>query len=196
MLITLLLHVTLAVPPTPAVSPAVVHAAVAEAAGVWAPYGIAIDAAAPFDGAQGRPCGWATDSTVLTVVPVVTPTGTRRSAVASAWRGALGAITFAPGGAPTPAIILFLAGIEELIAGAHMFGAREWQWPASLHEQVLGRVVGRVLAHEIGHYVLRSPEHAADGLMRSLQVADDMVAPSRHRFTLTPAEAARLEDRR
>lgn len=57
-------------------------------------------------------------------------------------------------------------------------------------------MLGRVLAHEIGHYVLRSPQHAADGLMRSLQLADDLVAPSRQRLSLTPAEAARLEDRR
>lgn len=192
----LLLHVTLAVPPTPAITPAVVHAAVAEAAGVWAPYDVAIDAAAPFDRAQGRPCGHANDdSIVLTVVTIISPAGTRRSAVTSAWRGALGAITFADG-TPTPAITLFLTDIEQFTAGAHMFGARQWQWPQSLREQLLGRVVGRVLAHEIGHYVLRSPEHSADGLMRSLQYADDLVSPSRHRFTLTPSEAARLEDRR
>lgn len=46
MWITLLLHVALAVPPTRAVSPAVVHFAITEAGRVWAPHGIAVDAAA------------------------------------------------------------------------------------------------------------------------------------------------------
>jgi hypothetical protein len=185
MVITLLLRVALAVPPTPAVSPAVLHAAVAEAAGVWAPYGVAVGAAAP--------CGWATDdSAVLTVVPIAT----RRSAVRPGWSGPLGAITFAPGGAPEPAITVFLTDIEQFVAGAHLLGIRPGQWPTALRTQILGRVLGRVLAHEIGHYVLRSPQHAADGLMRPLQLADDLVEPSRHRFTLTAADVARLEDRR
>jgi hypothetical protein len=186
MLIALLLHVALAVPPAFAFPPVVIRAALEEAAGIWAPYGIAIDAATP--------CGWASgDTTVLTLVPVVEH---RRSAATPGWRGALGAITFAPGGEPTPAITVFLTDIERFIAGAHVFGTFEWQWPHLLREQVLGRVLGRVLAHEIGHYVLRSPRHAADGLMRSLQLADDLVAPSRQRYTLTRAEAAWLEDRR
>lgn len=185
MLTTLLLRVALAVPSTPALSPAVVHAAVAEAAGVWAPYGVAIDAAAP--------CGWATnDSTVLTVVPIVVPPGSRGAAGTSGWRGALGAIIFAPGGMPTPAITVYLTDIQQFMAGAHVFGAPERQWPLSLREQLLGRVLGRVLAHEIGHYVLRSPQHADVGLMRSLQFPDDLVSPSRRRFTLTSAQAARL----
>jgi Zn-dependent protease with chaperone function len=61
---------------------------------------------------------------------------------------------------------------------------------------VLGRVLGRVLAHEIGHYVLRSPRHASGGLMASLQFADDLIALSRHRFMLTAPDRARLEEGR
>lgn len=185
MLITLLLHVALAVPTASAVSPALVRSAVAEAAGIWAPYGVTIEAAAP--------CGWATDDrVVLTVVPVAR----RAPTPAAGWRAALGAITFAPDGEPAPAITVFLTDIERLVAAAHVFGASPWQWPPTLRQQILGRVLGRVLAHEIGHYVLRSPEHAAAGLMRPLQYSDDLVAPSRRLFALTAAEAARLEARR
>lgn len=180
MLITVLLRVALAIPVTPALSPAVARAALAEAAGVWAPYGVAVgpDESSPFT------------PVVLTVVLA----GNGRSSVRPGWRGALGAITFDPGGEPAPAITVFLADIEQFIAGVRVFGTPQWRWPPKLREQVVGRVLGRVLAHEIGHYVLRSPHHAADGLMRSLQLADDLAAPSRHRFTLTPAERARLED--
>jgi hypothetical protein len=188
MLITLLLHVALAVPPTPAVSPAVVHEAVAEAANVWAPYGVAIDAAVPSFCA-------ADDRILLTVDPIVATTGTR-AAWPPAWRGALGAIAFAPDGAPATAITVFLTDIERLVAGVRLLGLSQWQWPASLREQLIGRVLGRVLAHEIGHYVLGSRRHAAAGLMGPLQLADDLISPSRHHFRLTPADAALLENRR
>ena len=168
-------------PPTAAVSPAVVRAAVAEAAGIWAPYGVVVDAAGP--------CGWAADdSDVLTVVPIAAG----RSAVTPGWRGPLGAIVFAPGGAPAPAISVFLTDIEQFIAGVKILGRPHWEWPTAMHQQILGRALGRVLAHEIGHYLLRSPRHARVGLMRPLQFADELTGPSRARFTLTAEDAATL----
>jgi hypothetical protein len=62
MLIALLLHVALVVPPTRTVSPGIIRGAVAEAAAVWAPYSVAVEAA----------CGRAGRGTVLTVVPIET----------------------------------------------------------------------------------------------------------------------------
>ena len=68
---------------------------------------------------------------------------------------------------------MFLTDIERLIAvGARSLGLSEWHWPETMREEIVGRVLGRVLAHEIGHYVLRSPQHAANGLMRPLQLAE------------------------
>jgi hypothetical protein len=49
-----------------------------------------------------------------------------------------------------------------------------------------------VLAHEIGHYVLRSPRHGPGGLMQPVQFADVLVAAERRVFGLSAAEAARL----
>jgi hypothetical protein len=185
MLITLLLHVVLTVPPTPAVRPVIAQIAVAEAADVWAPYGVTVDAAVP---SRSVTDGGA----VLTVIAVAT----HRSAVTPGWHGPLGAIAFAPGGAPATAITVFLTDIERLVAGTQVLGISEWQWPPTLREQLVGRALGRVLAHEIGHYLLRSPQHATDGLMRPLQLADDLISPSRHRFRLTAGDAAKLEARR
>lgn len=182
MMITLLLNVVLAIPPTRALSPAVVHAAVAEAGRVWAPYGLAVGAAGD-DGECGSDPD--ADGAFLTVVLIES----RHSTVMPGWRGALGAITFSSG-TPAPAITVYLTEIDRFIAGARLFGPHPW--PLALHDQIFGRVLGRVLAHEIGHYVLRSPHHAADGLMRSVQLPDDLVAPSRHRFVLTAPERAKL----
>jgi hypothetical protein len=186
MLTALLLHVSLAFQSTPALPSDTVTTAVAEAAGLWSPYGVAIDVAAP--------CGWApADGTVVTIVAIETG-GTFISRVAAGWRGALGAITFDPNGTPGPVITVFLSDIERFIAGARVLGAPEWQWPRLLRERVVGRVLGRVLAHEIGHLVLRSPGHAAHGLMRPVQSANEMVDPSRHGFALSRDEADRLRE--
>ena len=63
MVIALLLHITLALPPTPAVPPATLRAAAAEAAALWERFGVTIDAA---------PCDSASDEgIVLILVPVV-----------------------------------------------------------------------------------------------------------------------------
>jgi hypothetical protein len=179
MVIALLLQVALSIPPTPAISSGIVRAAVAEAASLWQPYGVEVTAAGGIDDAR----------TILMVVPIET----RQSAERLAWRSALGAVTFGPDGAPIPAITLFVTDIEQFVIGARLFSPFGRFWPQALREQLLGRVLGRVLAHEIGHYVLRSPRHAADGLMKPLQLADDLVAPSQHRFTLTAADTARLQ---
>jgi hypothetical protein len=59
-------------------------------------------------------------------------------------------------------------------------------------DQMQGRVLGRALAHEIGHYLLRSRNHSPAGLMRALQPASDLVAPDRRLFRLSADEATRL----
>jgi hypothetical protein len=187
MLITLALHVALAFPP--ALPPAVARFAVAEAAAIWAPYGLTIDVTGP--------CGWAPDQS--TVLQVVTVENRRRFEIGPwptssgpGWQAALGAVRFAPDGTPGPVVTVFMTDLQRLVAGARVFDATESKWPLVLRERVTGRVLGRVLAHEIGHVVLRMRQHVADGLMRPLQRSDDLVSPSRRSFTLSPAEAARL----
>jgi len=185
MVIALLLRVALALPQIPAVPPAVIDSAVAEAAGIWAPYRVAIEDAGSCIHADD-------DCRVLTVVPVVVSPGAARPAGAPGWRGALGQIRFGPDGEPENAVTVFITDIEQFIAGAPIFGAFLSMRAPALRNQLFGRVLGRVLAHEIGHYVLRTPRHDADGLMRPLQLAVDLMSPSRHRFTLTAAEVARV----
>lgn len=186
MFIALLLHVALAVPPS--FSPAVARIAVAEAADIWMPYGVAIDLAGP--------CGWAPDqSTVLSLVAAENARALPASGAfgGSRWRRPLGAITFAPDGAPAPVITVFVTDLVQLVSRTHVLGADQWQWPRALFDLVVGRALGRVLAHELGHFLLRSPAHTAAGLMRPLQRADDLVAPARASFTLSPAESARVQ---
>jgi len=61
-----------------------------------------------------------------------------------------------------------------------------------LHDLLPGRVLGRALAHEIGHFLLQSRDHAATGLMRARQWTPDLVPPDRRRFGLSAVEVSRL----
>jgi hypothetical protein len=180
MVIALLLHVTLVFPSGHPLSPLTLRTAVAEASLVWSPYGVAIDVAAP-----GTASG---EHEVLTVVLVERP----RSSAASKGLRPLGAITFDPDGMPEPVIAVFLADILCFVSGARVVGTSEWQWPPKMREEVIGRVLGRVLAHEVGHYLLRSPQHASEGLMQRVQFGDAFVRLERHGFKLSEAEAARI----
>jgi hypothetical protein len=67
------------------------------------------------------------------------------------------------------------------------------QWPVRLRDQVVARAVGRVLAHEVGHYLLRWPHHAEAGLMRSEFHASSLAAPDPNAFALTTVDRARFQ---
>ena len=59
----------------------------------------------------------------------------------------------------------------------------------------VGRALGRVLAHELGHVLLAVQAHLREGLMRPSFGLQDLVGPRRETFTLSPPEMDRLRDR-
>lgn len=61
--------------------------------------------------------------------------------------------------------------------------------------QEMGRALGRILSHEIGHVLLGMPSHQRQGLMRPSFQAADMVRPTRWQYSLSPIEVARLRHR-
>jgi hypothetical protein len=59
----------------------------------------------------------------------------------------------------------------------------------------VGRALGRVLAHEVGHVLLAQAGHQPEGLMRASYGADELAGMRRETFTLSPAEIERLRAR-
>jgi hypothetical protein len=59
----------------------------------------------------------------------------------------------------------------------------------------IGRALGRVLAHEIGHVLLAAPYHQRHGLMRPSLRPGDLAAMERSTLTLSPGEVTRLRQR-
>jgi hypothetical protein len=62
-------------------------------------------------------------------------------------------------------------------------------------ERDMGRALGRVLAHEIGHVLLAVRQHDRSGLMRAVFTPAELGAPDREAFRLTSDDLGRLRSR-
>ena len=100
---------------------------------------------------------------------------------------------FWPTGSPSRRFFCTTTRVIKLGLGTiSLGGTREPQWPRAVRDRVLGRMIGRVVAHEIGHWLLRSRDHSTSGLMRAHQTTDALADPGRAGFALAPADFARL----
>jgi hypothetical protein len=178
----LLLYVSLALPRT-GMTTSVYATALAEAAAIWSAHGVVVRAAA-----AGMP---QTDAIVMTDAIVIRVVVQHRPASSGTqWRGPLASVRFDGSGTPVAEIALYLPDLIELIDRSNLHDSGGDLWPTILRDRAIGRAVGRVLAHELGHYLLRSRTHASSGLMRAVQNAADLVAPGRETFALSPDDAA------
>ena len=64
--------------------------------------------------------------------------------------------------------------------------------PPQTHDRRIGVVLGRAVAHEIGHFLLQTNTHASDGLMRARILAREFADLSSETFRLDKAVAAHL----
>ena len=160
--------------------------AVAEAARIWTPYGVVLNA---IDG-QSSSCA-AHDSILGVAFELEPPSAGREDGKDG--RDGLGVIRFAPGGAPEPSTTIYYAAITRIATSAPVMGIHSAQWPARLRDQVVARAVGRVLAHEVGHFLLRWPHHVEDGLMRGEFHASILTEPDSRAFALTTVDRARFQ---
>lgn len=149
-----------------------------EADAIWRPEGVALECHRIRSAQEAS--GWP-------LVVTIDEHQTRRDS-------ALGWILFTTDG-PERSIHLFQAQAEEIVR--QMPGHPNFTILS--HEILIGRALGRALAHEVGHYLLRSKGHTARGLMRAVRPGDEFLGLSRLGFELTPdqssaAARSRMED--
>jgi hypothetical protein len=156
--------------------PLVESTAMEEVAAIWAPYHVEL----------------------RTSTPDVVPDGLRLAVVVATRRddhlpgGTLGSIRFR-NGMPEPTILMYPQTIDTLVSTTpEMRGNRDCL-PA-VHNRMAGRVFGRALAHEIGHFLLRTRQHPPSGLMRATHRSSDLIAPERQGFALSSEEVARIAE--
>ena len=63
------------------------------------------------------------------------------------------------------------------------------------HDLLLGRALGRALAHELGHYLLAAKEHTAKGLLKGARTAQEFFSPDRSPFALNAVERRQIAAR-
>jgi hypothetical protein len=104
----------------------------------------------------------------------------------------LGWIDFVDG-EPARTITASVTAAKALAGRGFWAGRTVSAWPPGLGDIFLVRALGRAIAHEVGHYVLRSKAHTTAGLMRATFTAEELMARSLAHYRLQPADAARLE---
>jgi hypothetical protein len=104
----------------------------------------------------------------------------------------LGAIQFASDGTPASYIVLNYDAVKRIATSAPFMGLHPALWPSGLREEIVARALGRALAHEIGHYLLRSPHHASSGLMQARHKGSMLGNPNDRGFDLTKTDRDRL----
>jgi hypothetical protein len=174
------LHVALAFPSESTVRRAVADAAVREAAEIWSRYGVLVD--------RTLPCASAPDEAIVLTVR----TGRPQSARPIDQPTALGAINFDDDGTPYSLVTVYFDLLLRSVVIARLGDISEDRWPTEIRELVIGRALGRVLAHEIGHYLFGVRGHSANGLMRAVQPYYELFASSGAGFLLTRTDQERL----
>jgi hypothetical protein len=93
-----------------------------------------------------------------------------------------GWVSLQPNGRPAPLLFVSLARVTAVLStgefATHAFTAL----PGYVRERLIARAIGRVTAHELGHYLLQSAEHRDHGLMRPEYSASDLIGESSRPF--------------
>lgn len=161
------------------------EAAIREAAAIWSEYHVVVDSAVP--------CASEPDETiVLTVQPGFAPAPVNNAGTTANVAVALGALTFAADGTPVSLITVYFDRLRLAITHERLGDVAAERWPPAMRQRIVGRALGRVIAHEIGHYLLATRAHSSSGLMRSVQPFAELFAIPDAGFLLSPGDEQRL----
>jgi hypothetical protein len=95
-----------------------------------------------------------------------------------------------PGGVPRNVIYVSLDAARALVRRA-----TSGTLTGPDRNRLVARTAGRAIAHELGHYLLGTPDHADDGLMRRTFTVADVLDSDVARFRLAPSDALRVAER-
>lgn len=163
---------------------ALVESMASEAASIWESYGVRLQWRATPGPAR---CAW-TQASFDVLLDPPSP-GARSSKVI------LGSTYLAPGVIDHVPIHVDRRATERVLGSLAFDQLARLLGRAGVDPSDVGRAMGRVLAHEIGHVLLATRDHQPGGLMRAAFIAADLLTPDRHSYRLSPAEVTRLRQR-
>jgi hypothetical protein len=105
----------------------------------------------------------------------------------------LGWIPLRSSGVHDHALYASMRAVSDLLTNADYIGSPLAQRAEGLQQHLSAQALGRVVAHELGHFLLGTNTHTPEGLMRVHYRPEDLVDSSDRRFRLTPEDVARLQ---
>lgn len=161
-------------------SPAARLAMMSEAASIWKQHGVIIDWLPP---ATVRPVASNRMRVLIVERGLASDKGTEPVAVGELVRPATG----------HPVALISINGAQQLVSSVR---GRAGYALITVDQRRLGVVLGRALAHEIGHYLLDTHTHAQSGLMRPSFNALEFTDSRTSLFALDSAAVSWLRNRR
>jgi hypothetical protein len=83
-----------------------------------------------------------------------------------------------------PSMFISAPAIRRVLDRAQFRGKSLRELPSALVDKLEAQALGRVLAHELGHLLLRNTDHSERGLMRPSYAPDDLISPFVKPFSL------------
>jgi hypothetical protein len=119
-------------------------------------------------GRYGEPCGPEEATISLRILRTPVPAeGADRT---------LGWVTLGAGGRSAPLLFVSLLAVTETVMGTEAFDRPVKTLTRVLQQRLIAQAIGRVTAHELGHYLLQNARHQDRGLMRPRYIAAELVA--------------------
>ena len=87
----------------------------------------------------------------------------------------LGWVTPGANGRSAPLLLISLPAVTEAVLTTEAFDLPVKRLPRGLRDRLIAQAIGRVTAHELGHYLLQRTGHFNRGLMRRKYVAVELV---------------------
>ena len=81
-------------------------------------------------------------------------------------------------GRPAPILFVSLQGITELLGPVDFMGRPLGQRPKVIRDRLIAMAIGRVAAHELGHFLRGEGQHTPHGLMRARYKTSDLIGNS------------------
>ena len=178
-------HVGIVLEAPPSFSERRLHTMTEETTAIWRPYGVSISWLTPLQVHEPGP-----DVRIIVRMPISAP---ERGAGGAPQRP-LGSVLFVDG-IPDGVITIRPETVEAVIPATGWNGRRLTEAPWGIQEDYAGRALGRVLAHELGHYLLAQKSHAQTGLMRATFKDSELVGTNRRAFQLQPRDLPALGTR-
>jgi hypothetical protein len=100
----------------------------------------------------------------------------------------LGWVTAGAGGRSAPLLFVSLLAVTETVLATEAFDMPVKRLTRELRDRLIAQAIGRVAAHELGHYLLRHAGHQDRGLMRPKYVAVELVGDWLGPFKIPNAE--------